>query len=278
MHKKTTTRRILSLLLAFFLTLCFASLSLVLVTNVGFVGKRNFKESLVKSGYIQNTETKVTEEIKKLLEQKKIDTSIADKVISYDTIYMDISNYIDAVYSGKDGTVDMTTFEKGLKDAINEYFNEHQAIVSDQVNAATDELVKNASNMYRNYVTTSFSATINDFSNDLQSTLKIIGIVSGILAVVIMVILFLLYHYKHHAVDYIIYSVIATTLLNAIAVFTLGNSNFIKSLNIGPDYYLDFLNQMISNCVKVGYQVTAMYAVFAVALFFVNRYIRKITQ
>lgn len=275
MHKKKNTRTLLSLVLSFFLAISILGICLFAEVKTGMIGKRNFKESLVSSDYIHKTEEKVTAEIKTLLEEKRIDSSIADDVLDYDQIYMDISNYIDAVYTKSEPNIKVSVFKEELSKAIYGYLDKHEAAVSDNVDVAVNEVVSTTGSYYETYVTPSFTTTFYEFTTGINQKLNVIGIVSIVCAIVIIILLICMYHYKHHALRYVVFSGITAVIVNGLMAAAMTRSNYLDQLNIGPEYYLDFLKQLINGCIKEAYIATAMCAAIVVLVVLLGNYIKK---
>ena len=271
MHEHKKLRTVLSLLLSFFLSLCILGAMLALEYRVGITGKRSVREAMTESNYISNARNKITAQLGELLKKMNLPEELAEQMIEEDEIYLTVTNYVDAVFNGKTVTLDTTGFQESFNQVINQYLLKHNIRVSSQLDQSIKVATKSAESTYRQYLEPDFVKTIYQFSENLGHRLMVLGILCLIGAAIIIAVLLLMYHYKHHAVQFLLYSMIAAIGMNVFAAFGLRRILSLEKLGVGPEYYLEFLNQYLKGGENLAIAVSVMAIVVALALVGIGR-------
>lgn len=245
--------------------------------KAGVLKKENLRTSLVTSDYINQVEKKVEADLGSLLEERGIHPELAEDVLTYDAIYMDISNYMDAVFAGKQATLNTAEFEQNLQRTLNGYMEVQGAVLSDQVEKALTEVVTIAANSYQQYVTPKSIATLVRFRNEINHKVNLLGMISVVLTLVLTILLLCLYRYKHHGMEYLIYSAIAAVLVNGVGTLILAKAKFLERLGVGGLYYLEFIQEFLKGAIRECYLVTGIGAAIVLLLFLVRRFVRTIS-
>ncbi len=258
MHERKQLRFVLSLTLSFFITICMLNILFALEYQLSFVGQHNVNEAMSESRYITNAQSKVKTKLKELLKGMSLPEDLAEQMIVEDQIYLDMTNYVDAVYDGKTATIDTTRFKETFTKVMDEYLLDHNISVSVQLDKSMKEAANRAEHTYTQYLKPSFAKTIYEFNERYSHGISMMGIISFIMLVIIVAILLLMYQYKHHAVRYIIYGMVAATGINLIAIILLKTIDLNTSLGVGPEYYMSFLQQYLQAGVYDGIIISAV--------------------
>ncbi|MDO5293772.1 MAG: hypothetical protein Q4F05_13625 [bacterium] len=275
MLKQHTVRTILSLLLSFFLCLSLVGLCIFAEGETAIVGKRNFRDHVKASNYINAIEKQVNQQVCQLLLNRKVDPACAEELLNGNRIYVDAFNYINTVFSGKEGRTQSLEFREGLSSAIKDYLEKNKVSDSANIDLIIKEIVSQAESYYETYVTPDFVSTFYAFSNSLNHKLICLAIVSGILAILILVLLFHMYHSKVHAMAYLIYAGITAVLINGLIAISIRNGDFASRLNIGPPSYAAVINEMVRALEKQCYVVTGIMAGLVVLLISIKQYCKS---
>ena len=243
--------------------------------RLGFVGKRSLNEAMSESNYITNAQNYMTEKLHELLKGMSLPEELADQMLEEDESYLEITNYIDAVYDGNRAAFDTTQFRENFINVINQYLLEHNISVSEQLQQSVETAAKSAEHTYRQYIEPTFADTLYQLNEKYSQKVVIVLIVSILMAAVIITILLLLYHYKHHAIRYLVYSLIAAIGLNLLVSFRLVGVDLQKKLGVGPQYYLDFLHQYLKGGAILGIAVSVVAVAVVIVVAAVGRQLKR---
>ena len=275
MHKRDRLRKVLSVLLSFFLSLCFLGIAFTLEFRFGLTGKRSVNEAMSETGYIAKAESRMTAGLGELLKGLSLPEELAEQMIQEDESYLDMTNYIDAVFDGKAVTLDTSEFQNTFTNVINDYLLEHNISVSEQLDQSITVAKKSAESIYRQYLEPAFAKTLYEFSEKYSHLLTIVGFICFVLAAVIIILLLLMYHYKHHAVQYIVCSMTAAIVLNVITTIGLKSIDLQGKLGVGPDYYVNFLNRYLQGGGNLGIAVSVIFVAVTLGVIEIGRQLKR---
>lgn len=271
-HRKKY-RTAISVILSFFLTVCLFLIMFCTELWMGYLGTRTFHDSLTESSYIEHTINKMKSEVAQLLAEKGIPTEFAEE-IDNNSCYVEVNNYVSAVLEGKQGHIDTADFEVAFRQYLNEYLEENQIYQTEGIRTTVDEVVNRAGGIYRQYLQPGFAVAFRQFGTQLQQSVRIALISAVVMAVIIGAILLALYHYKHRAVRYMAVSTVSALIWNLICAILIQKTDVTSGLEVGPDYYLDFLKCYVKNGLDEWWMISAFGILMLIMLCAVAKYLK----
>lgn len=246
MHGEKRFRKGLSLILSFFLAVFVFLLFLSVEMGTGYFSEREFQKAVRSSGYGANMEEALSEKLKILFLEHELPETLVDDLIEEMDIYVLFHNYAERNSSGDSG-IELTKiqeeFQTEFQTILNIYLEEQKVYKTDSVENSVELLAKQAGTICQRYLYPGFVSKYYDMTQNMQKQLvKLAGIAVGGL-VICVVALVGMYHYKHRALRYMVYSIIAATSFNIAGLLYLRCTDVLKITGVEPEYYQQFVEQ-----------------------------------
>lgn len=261
---KSTSRKIVCLILSFLLSLLISAIFLCISAGIGICNVEIFTHNVADSTYYDTLYTRLNENLLTLLEQAEMPKSVGKDVLSQNQVYIDGRVYVNATLEGKHPEINTDDIEKKLLENINNYLDE-KGIPKEKVEEGINEIVDTMVIDYRN----SLSLKIVDyFYNYRQSFLSWIYkiVIGSLLGVILITVLLIgLYKRKHRSIRYISYAVLTASIVNLF--YTVRAAGIVRQWEFaGNDsYYSKMVKEYLMEALNSGYYMT----IAGIILFFV---------
>ena len=278
MRRRTKHRTLISMILAFFLAICFFLIMFSSEMLMGYMGKRNFKDSITESYYVENAINKMKADIGTLLETRAVPPELLKEVLDETICYVEIRNYIDATIEGRKLKVDATEFKVALEEKLYEYLEQNQIYETEGIRSTIDEIVIQSGKIYERNLQPEFIFEFFEFREQVQTPLIIIIIVALLLGTVIAILLWSLYHHKHRAVRHMMIALITALIWNILMTIMIGKAEVLSTLNIGPAMYVDFVKVYVNSGIGELWIMSAIAALLCIAMYSIIKYLKHNTR
>jgi len=256
MKDKKRIRSLISLTLSFFLTISIIGIYISVELQLGYLNKDNIRTSIISSGYTTKAQAKFQDEVMDILSEYNISKDIGGEIADENAVYIAVSNYTDGVLSGSNSKNE--NYQNEIEEIVTNYFTENNIFITDGMKLNITEIATEITGLYKQYITPNFISILFDQIKEYRSLITIYQIVSIGLFFGISIVLFWIWRHKHRAMRCIAMSLITSVAVNALITFFIWKSDVIRQLNVGPDFYLDFLLEYKNNGIVHWYIVTGI--------------------
>lgn len=269
------SRTLISMILSFFLAVCFFVIIFSAEMFMGYLGIRNFKDSITESYYVENAINHMKADISTLLEGKSVPPELLKDVLDETICYVEIRNYIDAELEGRKLEIDASDFEIAMEQRLSDYLVENQIYETEGVRATVDEIVKQSGKIYEKNLKPEFVPVFYQFRTEMKSVLQIAAVVAIVIGVVIVGVLWFLYHHKYRSVRYVMISMSTALIWNLIATMQIKKANVMESLDIGPEMYVDFIKTYSNSGIGECWIMSAIVALLCITMYTIVKYLKR---
>ena len=206
---KNTVRSVISVILSFLMTLAI-TLLLVLVCLRLTIFNKDYIPSRINEAYYTTALNTLTEKLKTFAEPSMMPEETFDNLFTADMIKEDLKEAMKDTLSGLDYSFDDTAVHKLLMDRFTQYA-ERSGIKTDSANL--ESLTSLCIQEYKKQISIPFLQTYAPIRNMFDNFFVVaLLILSGVL-IGILLLLFFIHPYKHRAVRFTIYSLLASALM-----------------------------------------------------------------
>lgn len=278
MHHRKKNRTLISMTLSFFLAICFFLIMFSSEMLMGYLGIRNFNDSITESYYVENAINKMKTDISALLESRSVPQEILEEVLDETICYVEIRNYIEATLTGRKMEIDTADFEVVMEEKLADYLAENQVYQTEGVRSTMDEIIKQSSRIYKKNLQPEFVKSFYQFRKEMKLPILIAIVVAVLIGTVISVLLWSLYHHKHRAVRHMMISLVTAVIWNIIVTMAIKKADIISNLNIGPEMYIDFVKVYTNSGIGELWIMSAIAALLCIAMYTMIKYLKHNTK
>ncbi|MBE5937091.1 MAG: hypothetical protein E7265_03570 [Lachnospiraceae bacterium] len=265
---------IVSFLIALIVAMSTAIMLLAITVNLGICDVDILKRSINAASYYDGLYEKVNNQLKEQLKEADIPDSIAEGVVDWRRIVLDVDAYIEQTLNNNDASVDTSEFENALSSNIASYFSDKGVEGGQELADSTDKFVKIASARYASLVRFEYADYFKAYSEKYKGTAKVIVPVCGAVIVICLMMLLILHRKKYRGIRYVNYGLISGVVL-AIIVNTLFKDSVLKSLPDSQDSYYNVIRLYIDNSFSQGLYVCMAGFVVLLVMLMITSYMRK---
>lgn len=260
-------KRVIYVFLSFVMSLLLLVLTFSVVLQTTIFNENFFLSKMNETEYFTAKKTEITRSLMDLgyasgLDEEFFNNLIDDSLLRDDTIY-----YLDGFFSGDRSVVDTKNFEDVFNKALDKYIEKKQINPETVNKSSVDNLVRNASKIYRNSLSLPLFQTIAGYFVGLKQAMPITIAVVGVLIFFIFIILFFSTKWKHRPVRYMCYSTTTTFLTTIVPAVALLASGKAKQLNVTSKAFYDFFVKAVSDMTFLLLFISIGFAVLSMVLF-----------
>lgn len=239
------SRRIISLLLSFFIALFFGSATYLVAGYFGFFNESVIYDSLNSSDYYPKALEYYSNSTKTLTVLYGVDDSVLQDTTNSVKFKIDVDNCIHTSFYGKKCIIDTESMESKISANMTAFMVAEDITLTTEVQTGIDEFTKMTLDNYAKSVNIPYFSFYVGVKNKadrliLAGTLGLV-LIGGFLISLILG----MYKRKLKALRYIIYSTITTGLLCIIVPVYLLWSRFYERVQITPDYVSQLISSLI---------------------------------
>lgn len=268
-----TVRTIISSILTFFLTLCFAIIILLEGCTRGLFDEKLLKSSLIESKYDEYNYEEIVERIKTYVATADLPMEAIKEYLSYTQYYSNQLNYRTAVLAGKNSTIDYHEMEDELYHVLMEESNQ----TDDTEDAKYDlrEIAADILMQYQKGIETEFFQSFYSYQTNIASIRRNATLTVGGVSVFFIIWLFFLYHSKYKPLRYI------TAALEAACICAIGMNGLFQGKvqkwigEMGQGYYEQFLEVYANKITQYLWIELLIVMMIMAILIVVTNYVKK---
>lgn len=231
--KKENIRSVISGILSFLLSLCITMLVIMLCLDFTTF-QANALNTDMNDSFFRQTQQSLTEDLKELIPPSGLPDTIFDDLISVSMIKKDATQVVQNTLGGIKEAYNSDTVRQLFMNRFTQYADS-QGIDVQSTNL--DSLADSCAAVYERQITVPFLQTYAPFRLMFDKVFTYSVICLTALSIVILLILFHIHRFKHRAVRFSIYSLLASALMILpIPVYLLIQGEY-KNLNITPEQF-----------------------------------------
>ena len=191
---------IVSFLIALIVAMSTAIMLLAITVNLGICDVDILKRSINAASYYDGLYEKVNNQLKEQLKEADIPDSIAEGVVDWRRIVLDVDAYIEQTLNNNDASVDTSEFENALSSNIAAYFSDKGVEGGQDLADSTEKI---ASARYASLVRFEYVKYFKAYSEKYKEAVKSIVPVCGAVIIICLIMLLILHRKKYRGIRYV---------------------------------------------------------------------------
>ena len=239
--KKPGKKVMMCSLFSFLLTLLIFLLITGIGITVGVFNDKSVVNKLSESNYYNKVYEVIHHNAEEAVKEAGFPTVVLENVITLERVYIGGKNYVNDVLNGTEPKIKTDKLRETLLENVDRYLDEQGLIRTEEMKNQSEALATVIEEEYRTGINLKFVDYYTEYRTNFMH-MAYIGIPMILLLIfVICAMLIRMNQYKHRAVRYINYALIAAScLIILMAIYLLAAKHY-SGLNLSPDYYNDFL-------------------------------------
>lgn len=274
-RRNKKVRFLISAILSFLLFVMLMSATILAAVKFGFLNKTSVLDGMSRKDYYKSAEEQFYQDAKDFTIPIGLPVEIVDGIVSSEKVHDDIRDYVEASVSGKEYMFDTDDLKSSLTEHIYDYFSSEGLTMNEEQITTVPEYTGLIAEIYENDMSVDYVTLLGKI-NVAYGKYMWIGIGACLLvSVVIIFMLVRMYHWKHRAVRFIVYAVIATAVFVATPVALAAVLEHFFKPNISPEHVYYAIVYYCSNGMKIFLYFAAGWAAIAGAMLLLIRYLKK---
>lgn len=275
--KNKKLRFLISMFLSFLLSVILTTATVLAAVKIGFLNKICVLDGMNRKDYYKSAEEQFYQDAKDFTLPIGLPAEVVEGIVSLDMAHDDIAGYVEAAVAGEQYSFDTNELENNLAENIYQYFSQEGLTMNEEQIATVPAYTRLIAEIYEKDMSVNYVSLLGKI-NVLYSRYIWIGIgLCVLLSIAIIFMLVRMYHWKHRAVRFLIYAVLATAVFVATpVVFASVLRHFFKP-NISPEHVYYALLYYCSYGIKIFLYFAAAWAAVAGAMLVLVRHLKKHT-
>ena len=273
MNGKRNARKIVSLTMSFLLTVLVTVMMIAVGFRLGICNKDIFVQNMIDNTYYETLYEGMNTNLKLLLWENSLPITLEEGVFQKSQVYIDGKNYVNSALSGKETAIKTKKIEKQLRQNIETYLEENQAV--SLTDSEIEKILERTSLEYQQKTAAPLADRFYQFESRYTMVTNVVLAVSAVLCLVILFFLLKMYHRKYRAIRYMVYAMTTATIVNTLYTWYLTQSLTISNIVLGNSEYIKMADKFLAEGMKQGYYVSLAGAVATVALLLMIQTMKK---
>lgn len=224
-RKKFDGRPIAFCVLSFFAGACLFLLALCISLRVTFLSPDYMTATMADGDYYNQVQEEYRKQLDSLGHASGLNSEFTNAFVAELDVRQDITNYVEAFYSGSSTVLNKTPFKQKFRAEVDEFAEQNKKEGTEPDEAALEYLTNEAANLYSDAVEIPFFAVVANFIHNLTTPVTV-AVVVLLAAVLIMIAVMFIGNrpFMHRGYRYTSYALITaaicTAVLPAIITFT----------------------------------------------------------
>lgn len=248
---KRNTKKQVSNLFAFCLTLLFFLLYVCMGFTFGVFNQKNISNKLNESRYYKEVYKEITKNAEAIVQKAGFSTTILKNAITLENVHVEGNNYIKMVQAGKEPQIKTGKQNDRIKSNLKLYLDEKNIQQTDQFNSKVNQMIFNIDAEFQNSISLPFVRYMTKYRGQFQDLMKIIFPVLLLLISILCWFLVRMHRHRHHGLRYIACALIASSTMIVSATIYLLLSGIYRKLDINPEYYQSFINALMKSDINI---------------------------
>lgn len=271
MRGNSVIKRVLTVVLAFFLSIVIFVMSVCVVAKATVFNKSFIMNCMDKCGYFSDLDHEIKQSLTDLGYASGLDEDFSESIFDEVFLKEQTDKYLDAYYSGESTVVDTVDFEQKFSTALDNYISDKN-IDPDTVNSNSRYvLTKNAAEIFKNNIKIPMFTTIANYFYKAQFGLTVIIISSAVLTVLIAVTMLLLNKWRHRFYRNLSYGCLGATLAVLIIPVAGYISGFASKVNFTQRSAYNLFVTTVNQCLAGFLLAAAVLVIISLILILLYR-------
>ena len=274
-RNKSTIKKIISLLLAFLLSLTMAFSMLILVIQSTVLNPDYLRNQLSSSHYYDNVITEVEDKFSSYASASGFDENFFKTVLNINDVQLNVNESLSVLYGESDASVDVLDFQNTLYGKLIQNVKDRKIALNENTDKAVKLLAQTCSDTYLQYVSIPYAKEISMYFPRLRHILFYLQVISFALTVVMVLLIFFMNHWKHRAVRAYIYAVAGTTLMLVVLPVVFLISGFSNRIALISKSLYELAVCYLNGIAFLSLEVALIFVVALILLGLLYRYLLK---
>jgi len=239
---KSMLRSLINSLFAFLLTLLSVTLILCAGFSVGLFSNKSIIKAINQSNYYNNVYQELSSHMEDVVTAAGLPSSVLTDVITLERVYIGGKNYVDSALRGEEAVIKTDKLQEQLMNNINLYVQNEDIIQSEDLNSGITKVISVVEAEYKDAIQLQFVNDIVEYRLQYHHLIRILVPIVIVLIGILCYFLLRMQKYIHKGVRYIVYALMASSLMTMIVSFYLVITKPYAGMNVLPDYYKKFIS------------------------------------
>ena len=274
-RNKSKSRKIITLCLAFFLSLSMALSAFALAVQNTVLNPNYLRNQLSSSHYYDNVTTEAEEKFSSYASASGFDSDFFKTVININDVQLKVNESLSVLYGESDADPAVSDFQNILYDKLVQNVKDRKIALTASTNNSVKLLAKTCADTYLQYVSIPYAKEISQYFPKLRKILILLQVVSLILTVVFALLIFLINHWKHRAVRAYIYATGGTALMLSVLPILFLLSGYSGRIALLSRSLYELAVSYINGIAYLFLEEALFFAAVLILFIFLYRYLLK---
>lgn len=275
MHNRSKIKAILSLSFAFFLTLLFLIFNLSMGLSFGLFNDKSITKAMNESNYYNAVHKALNSYSEELVTEAGLPVSILEEVFTTQRLYIAGKNYVEQVLRGEESDTKTDKLQKKFSENLEHYLDQEKILETEELQNGTSDLITKLEVEYKAAVSLPFARYFTEYKRQYNTFLRILLPIIIVFISVICYFVIRIHRYRHRGLRYIVYALMAASLLTIVAAVYLLLTKQYTGAVITPDYYKNFLQEYLRWSVTVFLYIGGIGLTISVGLISLISYLKN---
>lgn len=232
-RKKFDGRPIAFCVLSFFAGACLFLLALCISLRVTFLSPDYMTATMADGDYYNQVQEEYRKQLDSLGHASGLNSEFTNAFVAELDVRQDITNYVEAFYSGSSTVLNKTPFKQKFRAEVDEFAEQNKKEGTEPDDAALEYLTNEAANLYSDAVEIPFFAVVANFIHNLTTpvTAAVIVLLAAVL-IMIAVMFFGNRPFMHRGYRYTSYALITAAICTAVLPAIITFTDIVSKVNI----------------------------------------------
>lgn len=266
MKQKFDTRGLLTALVAWLLSLLLILTVLLGVVICTVCNRQYMKSRIIESGYHQSLWSQLDENYKSYGSAGGIPESVMGSIITPDQVQQDLFAAVDQLYAGERGFVEHPEVEQTAMQAITANLQQRDIQMTDEIQAAIQDLADGCQQDYENYVRIPLASMIAPYLVKVSGYVWLGLGVMAFLALAALLVLLQLQRLAPARLRWCIYSFSAAAVFCALVPVVANSTLHMERLQVDPPILRGLIGTYADGMFTAFFYFALIYAVIVAVL------------
>lgn len=274
-QNKTILHRLISCVFSFLLTLLFIVLFLCIGFSFGLFNGKSITRAINQSNYYNKVYHELNRNTETLITDSGLPVSVLTDVITLQRVYIGGKNYIESSLRGEEVLPKTDKLKDQLTSNIKLYLQEEGINTSEELTSQINDVISIIETEYTEAIQLKLLNGITDYRDHFFDLIIIILPVVIVLIGILCYFLIRIQKYQHKGVRYIVYGLMASSLLTIIAALYLLITKQYSGIDVAPGYYKDFVTEYLRWDMMIFIYVGGIGLTISIALISLISYLKN---
>ena len=274
-NKNRKFRFFISCVLSFLLSLFFTVGTILIALKFGFLNETSVLDGMAEKDYYKSAEKEFYQAAKVFTIPVGLPVDVVDGIVSSETVYSDIQNYVTNAVNGKEYVFNTDDLESRLTEKVYNYFRNEGLEMTEEQITTVPEYTGLIAEIYVKTMKVNYVSLLGKVNASYGNLIWIGAAICLVISIVIIGMLLKMYHWKHRAMRFVVYSAITTVLMVASPAVIVGILEGFMKPSVSPEHLYYALVNYCANGLKIFVYLSIGWVAVVAALLLAIRYLKK---